>query len=113
VAWIASGPLGVNRAGPGVQQAGLFPGGSADDAFSEYLDRGQRTGIVVAEVEPRVLLTTRALDSGGYEVTFVRQVIERREVPTLLRLSGTDEIGQATPVIVHPSVASREPARPD
>ena len=46
-----------------------------------------------------VLESTPLADGGGYEVVYLRQLIERREVRDLYRL-GTDELGNTVRVPV-------------
>ncbi len=108
IAWITTGRAGVTSVPSDVQTAGAAlppaPALSADDAFSRYLDQGQADGIVVGEVNPKILLETSALPAGGFEVVFVRQVIERRQVPTMVRFSSTDESGKAHARVVRPTV---------
>jgi hypothetical protein len=100
LAWIATGPFGGARGANPTQTAGFSL--DADAAWRQYLDRGQSEGVVVGELEPKVLLDTKELPQGGYEVVFVRQIVERRQVPVILRSGGTDEQGVATPVVVRP-----------
>lgn len=101
-----TGRLGTPAAGvgPGVgaQQAGLFPISSPEDAMKLYLDKGQQAGSVLGEVPDRVLLSSApAADGNGYEVVFLRQIIERQRVKTLYQL-GENEAGQAVAVPIEP-----------
>jgi hypothetical protein len=82
-----------------VQNAGLL---SSDAAWSNYLDRSDAEGTLVGEIEPKVLIGTRERPDGQLEVTFVRQVIERRTVPVLVRPT-YDEQGRMTPMVVRPA----------
>lgn len=103
IAWVTTGPSGVTRDRGPTQTAG-FSTASADDAFQAYLDKGRADGIVLGELDTKMLLDSRSLESGAVEVVFVRQVIERRQVPTLVRFEGVDEAGNARPVIVKPAL---------
>ena len=81
---------------PGSQQAGLgAPIQSAADAFNSYIEKGKETGAVVGEVPAKVLVDTRPAASGkGYELLYLRQVLERTVVPDLYQVNGQDESGQ-------------------
>ncbi|MFO0826962.1 MAG: hypothetical protein U0572_02345 [Phycisphaerales bacterium] len=104
LAWIATGRAGVTSTN-GTQTAGpsLASPLTADDAFSKYIDRGRADGIVVGEIDPKLLLSTTPLPQGGFEVVFVRSVVERREVPTLVQFRGVDENGQAKAQVARPT----------
>ncbi|MCA9285428.1 MAG: hypothetical protein KDA22_09450 [Phycisphaerales bacterium] len=79
--------------------AGLVPMQTADDALQAYLDRGRADGVVVGEVPSKMLLESRPLDGGGgFEVVFVRQIVERRNVPALIEFSQADEFGRPVAV---------------
>lgn len=63
-----------------------FPGSaSASEILAEYLRRGQASGDVLAEVPSKMMLEAIPMDdqAGGYEVYFVRQIVERTRVPNL------------------------------
>jgi anti-sigma factor RsiW len=75
--------------------AGAFQ--SASDAFQAYIDKGRESGQVVGEMPGRVLVETRPVATGsGYEVIFIRQVMERTIVPDLYQVNGRDEAGRPT-----------------
>ncbi len=77
-------------------EAGLLV--SAADAFKTYLDKGKEEGRVLGEVPDQVLVDSRPAENGnGYDVVYVRQVVERARVADLYRFSH-DEAGRATPV---------------
>lgn len=91
-----------NRGSAGTQQAGLGPTGASfktpDDAMDAYLKIGRDSGQVVGELPQRYVLETRpAADGKGYEVLYVRQVLERRRVDDMYKV-GADETGR--PVLV-------------
>jgi hypothetical protein len=93
--WIA-GPFrpqgpGLERSGP--SQAGVLASVPVDDLLQAYLDRER----VIGEAPERVLVNTRPAPAGtGFEVIFVRQIIEREIVPQLYRPGAQDERGIAT-----------------
>jgi hypothetical protein len=79
--------------------AGIVPGlNTPSDFLKGYLQQGQATGQVVGEMPEKILVETRALPEGqGYEVYYIRQIIERTTVPDLFMI-GTDEAGRPVPV---------------
>ncbi len=88
--------------GPNVAGIGAVgPAAStADDALKMYLDKGQKSGMVVGEMPSKVLLETRPLaDGSGYEVLYVRQIVERARVNQLFRPT-SDELGGVTPLLI-------------
>lgn len=101
-------PGGVPSAGVqpvnGVQSAGLdsvarATFASAAEALDAYLDRGRAEGVVVGEGASRQVLEYAALPEGGYEVFYVRPIIERATVQDLYQL-GLNEAGEFRPVPV-------------
>ena len=107
-AMIALAALGVSGGrftmpGNAGNQAGLIPANyfqvnSPDDALQLYRDQGKQSGRVLAEVP--VLLESRPSATGrGYEVVFVRQIVERAQMDNLLRFA-QDERGNLVPVQV-------------
>jgi len=94
---------GIRGAGE-VQQpmtAGMLPAVpvpmTAADALQTYLDKGHESGLVVQEVPTRVLLEARPTKSGGYEVVYLRQIMERKQVREL-NTWGSDDVGRLVPV---------------
>ena len=80
---------------PPVQVASL----PAADLLQAYLDRGKQEERVIGEVPDRILINTRPAATGqGYELVYVRQILERAVVPDLYQFQGQDERGQ--PVLV-------------
>jgi hypothetical protein len=78
---------------------------SARDAFRAYLNKGMETGEVVGEVPAKVLLDSRPAPTGkGYEVLYLRQVMERAIVPDLYQINGENELGQPTLARYQPAV---------
>jgi hypothetical protein len=97
LSWIfnaADSGLGRVREAP-VNYAGL----PAADLLEAYLDRGKQEQRVIGEVPDRILIDTRPSGSGqGYELVFLRQIMERAVVPDLYQFGGQDERGQ--PILV-------------
>lgn len=84
--------------------AGL-PVQSAAQAFQAYLDKGRESGEVVGEVPAKVLVESRpALSGEGYELTYLRQILERIYVPDLFEVDGQNELGQPTLIRYEPRV---------
>jgi hypothetical protein len=86
--------------GPGPDTAGLpilRQASTSADAWNDYLSLGKQDGTVLGEMPGRMLVETRPVSHGqGFEVIFIRQVMERRVVPDLYEVNGTDETGQPT-----------------
>ncbi len=85
--------------GPAANTASLAPViRTPDAALNEYLDLGKKAGRVVAEMPERIVLESRpAPDGNGYEVLYVRQVLERATVgPDDLYKLGIKEDGRTT-----------------
>jgi len=69
-------------------------GASAADLLAAYLDKGRQEDFVIAEVPQRILLETRPNETGrGYELIYLRQILERTVVPDLYQFN-QDEAGQ-------------------
>ena len=105
--WTA-GQLNPTPTVPQNNTAGLnIPTG---DLLSRYLEQGKKSGQVVGELPDKVLIETRPVQSGdGYEVYYIRQIIEKARVPDLYTF-GTDDTGQAVPVRIE--VVSPKPLGP-
>lgn len=98
LAWLGvpmAAPQSGTRGGPSgqaPQSAGLFS--SASQALDEYLKRGKADGNVVQQIPTKVLLDAKpSADGNGYDVLYMRQILERAKVPDLYKLS-TDEWGE-------------------
>lgn len=98
-----------------VQQTPSTPGNQAQlvnmpietaaQAFQAYLDKGRESGEVVGEIPGRLLVETKPVQSGsGYEVIYLRQVMERTIVPDLYQLAAQDDAGRPTLVRYQPHV---------
>ena len=71
-------------------------GASAAELLAAYLDKGRQEDFVIAEVPQRVLIETRPNVTGhGYELIYLRQILERTVVPDLYQFNH-DESGQPT-----------------
>jgi len=81
---------------------------SASDLLQRYLRQGQESGQVVAEMPSKLMLEAIPMDdkSGGYEVYFVRQIVERTRVPNLYTFT-EGESGQLQPVQARISAPKR------
>ncbi|HWB20629.1 MAG TPA: hypothetical protein VG711_10035 [Phycisphaerales bacterium] len=94
-----------NQSGTAVNTAGLgsnvldLSKASPDSVLQAYLNKGQQSGQVVGMVPTKLLMDTKPVEGGqGYEVLFVRQIIERTRIHDLYQLQGMDENQQ--PVFV-------------
>lgn len=85
---------------PGIGLADAEP----EQAFEQYLDAGQRSGQVIAEMPDQVVVETKPLPDGTIEVIYLRQVIERRVINQAYRMM-QNETGQtiAVPIPVEKS----------
>ncbi len=97
IAWTASVPALVPPTARPIplQTAGIFDGAAAADLYSAYLKNGRREQRVIGELPDRVLVDTRpAAEGQGYEVLYLRQILERAVVPDLYEFSAQDEAGR-------------------
>jgi hypothetical protein len=117
VGWLVATALGIALASGGalrppdgrVQVASLAPDLSSAAALENYLDRGRAEGRVLHEIEPKALVGSRPLAGGGYELVFVRQILERVEVPEVWRLDArldgaADGAAVPVPATLPPSI---------
>lgn len=101
LAWSA-GLLGVPQSSTGAR-AGL--GRSiepvsltADQALQAYLDQGRASGRIVRQQPELVVLESRPVENGtGYEIIYLRQIVERAIIHDLYRVS-EDETGRIIPI---------------
>lgn len=119
--WAVAAAMGVvalvqfntNRLTTGIEHARPNLGGlstrSADQALADYLEIGKQQGRVISEMPERIVLESRPNPSGeGYEVLYVRQLIERAVVQDLFRI-GVNEVGKkvyvpaSAPVVPSPA----------
>lgn len=89
-------PGRIATAGPALDLNSYAPAA----LLNAYLDRGLAEGTVVGEVPNPVLVEKRpAPDGQGYDIVFVRQIVEKARVQDGYRFS-QDELGQPVPVRV-------------
>lgn len=101
--WLAAAVITIIAAVQFTQQSGpriesnIVPNLTPSQHFDKYVADGQKDGSVLGEVPGRMLVESRPVPSGkGFEVIFVRQVVERAIVPDLYKIEGTNDQGQAT-----------------
>lgn len=86
-------------------QASLIPNlistresANSSDALREYLRKGNQEGTVLGEMPRKILMQAQpAADGNGYEVVYIRQILERARINDIYRFS-EDEAGRTTPV---------------
>ncbi|HEX8877256.1 MAG TPA: hypothetical protein VF777_10935 [Phycisphaerales bacterium] len=111
--WAAAAVLAVamlvvpNWNTPGTQTAGpslpIFdqPPTSPDAALDSYLSRGKETGRVVRQLPDFVVLDSApAADGNGYDIIYLRQIVERARVDSLSKYK-VDESGRKIPLPVN------------
>lgn len=81
---------------------------TSDDYASAYLSKGQKEGRVFGELAARPIEIRPAANGQGYDVVFVRQIVERARVNDLMKF-GVDEVGRPVPVKYDPPVRYAEP----
>lgn len=94
-------PPGVTTLGEHAGFAEAIRSAPAADLIAAYLDRGRAEDRVIGELPERVLLDSRPAESGdGYELLYLRQILERVTVPDLYEYTAQDEAGRPmlTPV---------------
>ncbi len=98
---VSDPPRGANTANIGAPFSNYFDNEpSSKDLLNEYMDRGMRTGEVLGELPDKLLLqaTPVKLDDGsdGFEVVFVRQIVERAKMPDIYQIQkgSSDELGR-------------------
>lgn len=110
IAWVA-GVLNLVQSqtppqdgGPAqVANTAQLVGSNASELLDAYLDKGRQEKSVIAELPERVLLETRPIaDGGGYELLYLRQILERSVVPDLYQVHSQDEMGRPTLVRYDP-----------
>ncbi len=75
----------------------VVPVRSTQQALRDYIDLGKESGDVIAELPTKVLVETRPSPTGeGYELLYLRQILERTYVPSLFEFEGQSEAGQPT-----------------
>ncbi len=89
-----------NVAGP----SNLFPPAQAeqtpDDALNSYLAKGKDSGRVIRQLPDFVVLESKpATDGPGFDVVYLRQIVERARVESVTNYE-VNEAGEKTPVPV-------------
>ena len=106
-AWVVAGGPSQQTL-PDANRAGLVPAVpelSADEALQQYLSVGREQGKVIGELPGGKVLERRPLEDGsGYEVLYVRPILERAIVTDVYRVA-EDEAGNAKAVPVETSGA--------
>jgi hypothetical protein len=109
VAWAGRSILPARSMAP-VQVAGIAEApsfASADEAFDAYVAKARADGVMVGDVAPPVLVSSRELvDGGGFEVIVVRQVYERRRAPEFHGVVPADDTGRMRRVVIRPRTES-------
>lgn len=107
--WVAAAGIAIAVVGqhqPAPQPAGNQASlpvnlASAADAFNAYLKKGREEGTVQGQLPDKQLLGVNPSPDGkGYEVTYLRQIVEKTHVDSLYKKS-YDEFGRVAPVRVH------------
>lgn len=81
-------------AGPSQPQVAGLGSFTADEAREAYLQRGKQDGSVLGEMPAKVIVQGSPIKDGqGYEVVFIRQIVEKARVDDLVRFTN-DEAGQ-------------------
>lgn len=109
--WLAAACVGLmwmqgtpkNRTGNGIgTEAGVM---SLPQTLQNYLNKGEQEGKVIGELPEKVLVRATPMTGSngtgieGYEVVYLRQILERAVVKDLYRY-GEDDIGRRQPVKV-------------
>jgi hypothetical protein len=96
-------PSDARTSTPNASVAGFGGFASSDEAFDAYVAKAREEGVVTGDVAPPTLLRSRELGSGrGFEVVFVRQIIERRVSPEIYRVAPSGETGQLRQILIRP-----------
>ncbi len=73
---------------------------SAAELLQAYVDQGRQENRVIAEIPEKVLLETRPLPDGkGYELLYLRQILERKTVGDLYQVNSQDEMGRPASLV--------------
>lgn len=103
LAWLGAGngPLAFRPAGgPGGNTAGLAP--SLDGMWQQYIDSGKQNDRVINEM-PLQLVDSRELEGGrGYEMIYVRPVLEKKVVTDVRRMRVVKDDSGAERTVLDP-----------
>jgi len=95
-----SGSGNSNNAGVGLANWKPTP----DQAWNAYLEQGQEEQRVIGEMPSLIVVQTRQDEAtGGIEIVYLRQVMERTIVPELLEFGALDEHGRPTLTRLRPT----------
>lgn len=96
LAWIGVGPQETTL-GPaqGPTMANLTP----TQLLEGYLEKGRQQGVVRGEAPAKMLLSAEPAPGGGYEILYIRQIVEMAIVDDLYQLQ-EDETGTPRPAPV-------------
>ena len=98
LAWVMS-LIGPAPSPETTQLAEVLPTATAAELFNAYLARGRADDTVIGEVPEKIVIDSRTSPTGeGYELLYLRQILERAVVPDLYQVGGADEMGR--PVLV-------------
>ena len=101
---LGNGHSGLNSPDRRGQRAGILANLTADEALDSYMSKGKESGTVIGVLPTHVLVETRPMPEGsGYEVTYLRRILERTIVPDLYEISGQDERGRPMFTRLHQS----------
>lgn len=102
MAWLGGHRLGViaPASNPGANMTQVA-GWTSDDYASAYLSKGQKEGRVFGELAARPLEIRTAANGQGFDVLYVRQIVEQARVKDLMKF-GVDETGRPVPVRYSP-----------
>tara|TARA_R110002096_G_scaffold344921_11_gene538366 strand:- start:55024 stop:55722 length:699 start_codon:yes stop_codon:yes gene_type:complete len=107
-----TGSITMNTSEPSpANTASLIPisKASPEQAMDQYMHAGQQSGQVVGEMPNQIVIETRPMKDGTIEVTFIRQIIERRVLDQAYRET-VDEFGNPIAVPVNlDSLKNRKP----
>jgi hypothetical protein len=102
--WAAAAAVAVAWVGIGAPEPGSeFDRPIAADLtptqlLEQYMEKGRESGLVQGEAPAKTLLSAQPAPSGvGYEVFYIRQIVERAIVTDLYQL-GSDDAGNPHPV---------------
>jgi len=102
-----TGSITVNTNDPNTgNTAGMIPTGkilkeaSPEEAMDQYMHAGQQSGQVVGEMPNQIVIETRPMKDGTIEITYIRQIIERRVLDQAYRET-VDEFGNPIAVPVN------------
>ncbi|MFG0285719.1 MAG: hypothetical protein ACF8R7_14975 [Phycisphaerales bacterium JB039] len=93
LAWVGLGPTAGDQ---GPARAELSP----TDYLQRYLETGRQEGLVQGEAPAKTLISAQPAPGGaGFEVIYIRQIVERAVVNDLYQI-GSDDAGNPRPIRV-------------